>query len=198
MGFFVLAIILKISIYMKSLKEKTIQSRSIYKGKLLDIRNDEVCLPNGKIGNREWINHPGAACCLPILGKSKIVLTRQYRYAVGEESIEIPAGKLDKDETPEECASRELKEETGFIAKKITPLTSFYPAIGFANEKIWIFLAQNLKKDNTNTDDDEFVETFSIDFESVLDMLYQGMIKDSKTIIALMWLEKHMNKFRLR
>ena len=88
------------------------------------------------------------------------MLTRQYRYAVGEESIEIPAGKLDKDETSEECASRELKEETGFIAKKITPLTSFYPAIGFANEKIWIFLAQNLTKDNTNTDDDEFVETF--------------------------------------
>ena len=184
--------------HMKSLKEKTISSEKIYKGNLLDLRKDKVLLPNNKIGYREWINHPGAACCLPILENDKIVLTLQYRYAIGEESIEIPAGKLDSDETSEECAYRELKEETGYIGKELTLLTSFYPAIGFANEKIWIFLAQNLKKDNTNTDDDEFVETFSIDFESVLDMLYQGMIKDSKTIIALMWLEKHMNKFRLR
>ena len=75
-----------------------------------------------------------------MLDKDRIVLTRQYRYAVGEESIEIPAGKLDSDETSKECAYRELREETGFIAKELTLLTSFYPAIGFANEKIWIFL----------------------------------------------------------
>ena len=125
------------------------------------------------------------------------MLTRQYRYAVGEESIEIPAGKLDSDETSEECAYRELREETGFIAEELTLLTSFYPAIGFANEKIWIYLAQNLKKDNIDTDDDEFVETFVVDFEGALDMMYQGMIKDSKTIIALMWFEKHLNKQKL-
>ena len=180
--------------HMKSLKEKTIYSENIYKGNLLDLRKDKVLLPNNKIGYREWINHPGAACCLPILEKDKIVLTRQYRYAIGEESIEIPAGKLDSDETSEECAYRELKEETGYIVKELTLLTSFYPAIGFANEKIWIYLAQNLEKDNSDTDDDEFVETLVVDIESALDMVYQGMIKDSKTIIALMWFEKHLNK----
>ena len=182
---------------MKSLIEKTISSKNIYKGNLLDLRKDKVSLPNNKIGYREWINHPGAACCLPILDKDRIVLTRQYRYAVGEESIEIPAGKLDRDETSEECAYRELREETGFIAEELTLLTSFYPAIGFANEKIWIYLAQNLTKDNTDTDDDEFVETFVVDFDGALDIMNQGMIKDSKTIIALMWFEKHLNKQKL-
>ena len=80
---------------MKSLEEKTIQTDKIYKGKLLDVRKDRVLLPNKKVGYREWIHHPGAACCLPVLPGNKIILIKQYRYAVKEESIEIPAGKLD-------------------------------------------------------------------------------------------------------
>ena len=177
--------------HMKSLKEKTIYSENIYKGNLLDLRKDKVLLPNNKIGYREWINHPGAACCLPILEKDKIVLTRQYRYAIGEESIEIPAGKLDLNEDPKECAYRELKEETGYKAKELTLLTSIYPAIGFANEIIWIYLAQNLKMGNSNTDHDEFVETMEVDLPTALDMVFNGLIKDSKTIVGLMWLDKY-------
>ena len=82
---------------MKSLKEKTIQTNKIYKGKLLDVRKDKVLLPNKKVGYREWIHHPGAACCLPVLPGNKIIFIKQYRYAVKEESIEIPAGKLDEE-----------------------------------------------------------------------------------------------------
>ena len=176
---------------MKSLEEKTIQTNKIYKGKLLDVRKDKVLLPNKKVGYREWIHHPGAACCLPVLPGNKIILIKQYRYAVKEESIEIPAGKLDLNEDPKECAYRELKEETGYKAKELTLLTSIYPAIGFANEIIWIYLAQNLKTGSSNTDHDEFVESMEVDLPTALDMVFEGLIKDSKTIIGLMWLDKY-------
>ena len=177
---------------MSKLEEKTIFSENIFKGKLLDVRKDKVTLPNNKIGFREWINHPGAACIIPLLSENKIILVKQYRYPIREETIEIPAGKIDLDEDPEKCAYRELEEETGYKAKKLTLLTSFYPAIGFANEKIWIYLAKNLVKSNSNTDKDEFVETISVDLNIALDMVAQGMIKDSKTIIGLMWLDKYL------
>ncbi|MAJ44198.1 MAG: ADP-ribose pyrophosphatase [Candidatus Marinimicrobia bacterium] len=182
---------------MKSLEEKTIRSDKIYKGKLLDVRKDEVLLPNEKIGFREWIHHPGAACCIPVLPGNKIILIKQYRYAVREESIEVPAGKLDLNEKPEQCAYRELKEETGYETKKLTFLTSIYPAIGFANEIIWIYLAENLMMDCPNTDNDEFVETLEVDFVDAINMIYKGLIKDSKTIIGLMWLDKYFKKFRM-
>ncbi|MFL3005653.1 MAG: NUDIX domain-containing protein [Candidatus Neomarinimicrobiota bacterium] len=181
---------------MKSLEEKTIRTDKIYKGKLLDVRKDKVLLPNKKVGYREWIYHPGAACCLPVLPGNKIILIKQYRYAVKEESIEIPAGKLDLNENPKECAYRELKEETGYKARELTLLTSIYPAIGFANEIIWIYLAQNLKMGSSNTDSDEFVETMEVDLQIALDMVFKGVIKDSKTIIALMWLDKYFKKLR--
>ena len=177
---------------MSKLEEKSIISENIFKGKLLDVRKDKVTLPNNKIGFREWINHPGAACIIPLLSENKIILVKQYRYSIREETIEIPAGKIDSGEDPEKCAYRELEEETGYIAKELTLLTSFYPAIGFANEKIWIYLAKNLVKTNSNPDKDEFVETISVDLNIALDMVAQGMIKDSKTVIGLMWLDKYL------
>ena len=177
---------------MNKLEEKTIFSENIFKGKLLDVRKDKVTLPNNEMGFREWINHPGAACSVPLLSGNKIILVKQYRYPIREETIEIPAGKIDLGEDPEKCAYRELEEETGYKAKELTLLTSFYPAIGFANEKIWIYLAKNLVKSNSNTDKDEFVETISVDLNIALDMVAQGMIKDSKTIIGLMWLDKYL------
>ena len=178
---------------MNSLEEKTIFSEKIYKGELLDVRKDKVSLPDNEIGYREWINHPGASCCVPILPDNKIILVKQYRYAIKDESIEIPAGKIDSNEDPKECANRELIEETGFKSNKLTLLTSIYPAIGFANEKIWIYLAENLEKSNSKTDNDEFIEIISIDHNTAMKMIREGMIKDSKTIIAIMWLDKYFN-----
>ena len=104
----------------------------------------------------------------------------------------LPGGFVDYGEDPTDAVLRELEEETGYKAKELTLLTSFYPAIGFANEKIWIYLAKNLVKSNSNTDKDEFVETISVDLNIALDMVAQGMIKDSKTIIGLMWLDKYL------
>ncbi len=177
---------------MSKFEEKTIFSENIFKGKLLDVRKDTVTLPNNEMGFREWIKHHGASCSVTLLSENKIILLKKYRYPIREETIEIPAGKIDSGEDPEKCAYRELEEETGYKAKELTLLTSFYPAIGFANEKIWIYLAKNLVKSNSNTDKDEFVETISVDLNIALDMVAQGMIKDSKTIIGLMWLDKYL------
>ncbi len=98
----------------------------------MDVRKDDVILPNGKTSSREWINHPGAVVVIPILPNGDIAMIRQFRYSVGEEFIELPAGKLDKGETPEECAKRELEEEIGFKANKLNFIATIHPAIGFA------------------------------------------------------------------
>ena len=98
---------------MTDLKEKKRSSEIIFQGRLLDVRRDEVILPNGNTSTREWINHPGAVCCVPILPDGKIGLIRQFRYPVNQEMIELPAGKLNKGEEPETCAVRELEEEIG-------------------------------------------------------------------------------------
>ena len=111
---------------MSTLKETKISSKIIFQGRLLDVRKDEVELPNGKTSTREWINHPGAVCIIPVLSNGDIALIRQYRYPVKKEMIELPAGKLDLNERPEVCAKRELEEETGYYAEKIKFLTQIH------------------------------------------------------------------------
>ena len=176
---------------MSTLKETKLSSRIIFQGRLLDIRKDEVELPNGKTSTREWINHPGAVCCIPILPDGKIALIRQYRYPVQSEMIELPAGKLNKGEKPEACALRELEEEIGYRTNKLTFLTQIHPAIGFANEKMWIYLAEELEKTDSKLDDDEFLELIPTSLDDAVEMVWSGKITDVKTIIGLLWVEKH-------
>ena len=175
---------------MSDLTEKKIFSEKIYKGRLLDVRKDKVRLPNGRTSTREWINHPGAVCIIPILPSNKIALVKQYRYPVLDHMIEIPAGKLEKKEDPLHCAKRELEEEIGYKAKKLTLLTHIHPAIGFANEKMWIYLAEDLEKTENKLDIDEFVELFPLELDEALKMIWDSKITDVKTIIGLLWYEK--------
>ena len=172
---------------MVDLTEKKIFSEKIYQGRLLDVRKDEVRLPNGKTSTREWIKHPGAVCIIPILPDNKIALIKQYRYPVLDHMIEIPAGKLENNEEPLKCAERELEEEIGYKAKKFTLLTHIHPAIGFANEKMWVFLAEDLEKTKSKLDQDEFVEFFPLELEDALQMIWGSKITDVKTIIGLLW-----------
>ena len=176
---------------MSTLKETKISSKIIFQGRLLDVRKDEVELPNGKTSTREWINHPGAVCCIPILPDGKIALIRQYRYPVQLEMIELPAGKLDKGEKPEACALRELEEEIGYRTKKLTFLTHIHPAIGFANEKMWLYLAEELVKTETHLDKDEFLEFIPTNIDVAVEMVWDGKITDVKTNIGLLWVDKH-------
>ena len=175
---------------MNNMEENTKSSMVVFKGELLDVRKDKVTLPNGQIATREWIKHPGAICCVPILPNKKIGLIRQYRYALKKHMIEIPAGKLGSGENPENCAKRELEEEIGFKANKISFLTSIHPAIGFADEIIWLYLAEDLIKTKPRLDDDEFLELFPTELEDALSMVWNGEITDVKTIIGLVWADK--------
>ena len=175
---------------MNNIEEKTNSSEVVFQGKLLDVRRDIVILPNGENGTREWIKHPGAVCCIPILSNGKIALIRQYRYSVRKMMIELPAGKLDKNEAPEDCAIRELEEEIGYKANKITFLTNIHPAIGFADEKMWIYFAEDLEKTNQKLDSDELIEIIPTKLEDALEMVWNGEITDVKTIIGLIWADK--------
>ena len=179
---------------MNNMKEHTKSSEIVFKGKLLDARKDIVVLPNGKTGSREWINHPGAVCCVPLLSNGKIILIRQYRYPLRKVMIELPAGKLERGEKPEMCAIRELEEEIGYKANKITFLTNIHPAIGFANEKMWLYFAKDLKKTNQKLDSDEFLEIMPTKLEDALEMVWNGEITDVKTIIGLIWADKVLRK----
>lgn len=178
---------------MEDLKEKKISSEKIFSGKLINLHLDQVELPNGKISTREWVDHPGAVCIVPILSNGDICLIRQFRYGPGKEFFEIPAGKLDKNENPLDCAYRELKEETGLISRKVTFLANIYPAIGFSNEKMWLYLAQDLVQTGRNLDEDEFLELVPTTLNNALDLLWSGKLTDAKTIIGILWAQRILN-----
>ena len=175
---------------MTYLEEKTIQTETVYEGTFLTLNRDKVLLPNGNASLREWVKHPGAVCCIPILPDGKIALIKQYRYAIKEEMIEIPAGKLDQNEIPERCALRELEEEIGYKANKLTFLANIYPAVGFTNEKMWLYLAENLVKTEQSLDIDEFLELVPTKLDDAVKMVWSGRIKDVKTIIGILWAQR--------
>ncbi len=179
---------------MSDLKETRLSSEQKFSGRLIDLYLDQVKLPNGETSTREWIDHPGAVCLIPILPDGNICLIRQYRYGPGAEFIEIPAGKLDADEDPLDCAHRELEEETGYRANKLTFLTNIHPAIGFSNEKMWMYLAEDLVESITNLDQDEFLELLPTPLEDAMNWVWSGKITDVKTIIGILWAEKLLRK----
>ena len=175
---------------MSKLKESRISTKIVYKGDFLDVRKDEVMLPDGRTSTREWIKHPGAVCIIPVLSNGDIGLIRQYRYPVQQEMIELPAGKLDKNELPEACAVRELEEEIGYRAEKLTFLTNIHPAIGFADEVMGLYLADSLIKTSSNQDEDEFLELIPTSLEEAVKMVWNGAITDVKTIIGILWAKR--------
>ena len=175
---------------MTNLKENKISSKIIYQGRLLDVRSDKVILPNGKTSTREWIKHPGAVCMIPRLPDNKIALIRQYRYPVNKEMIELPAGKLEENENPVTCAKRELEEEIGYRTEKLTFLTNLHPAIGFADEIMRLYLAEDLVKTTSNKDEDEFLELIPTSLNKAVEMVWKGKITDVKTIIGILWAER--------
>ena len=178
---------------MSKLKETPKSSEKIFSGRLIDLYFDHIELPNGKSSTREWIKHPGAVCIVPILPDGNLWLIRQYRYGPREEFIEIPAGKLNAGEDPLVCAKRELEEEIGYSAGKLTFLTNIHPAIGFSNEKMWMYLAEDLILSKQNLDQDEFLELYPLPVDEAIDLISQGKITDVKTVIGILWLDKFLS-----
>ena len=161
------------------------KKKKIYDGKILGLNVYELTIRGRKV-KREVIEHRGAAAMLAFDENGKVILVKQYRYPYGN-VLEIPAGTLDKGESPKKCALREIKEETGYSAKKMTPIISYYPSVGYNKEVIHCFLASGLKKSgNLKLDDDEIISVVKMDFKKLIQMIKKGKIVDSKTICAVM------------
>lgn len=169
--------------------EKLYKRRRIYSGNAVDFSVDRIVLPDGKLATREYLEHPGAVAVIPFLSADKIILVCQYRYPIGKLTWEVPAGKLDKNEAPGLCVKRELEEETGFKAKKIKKLISFWPTPAFSNEVLHVYAAFGLVESIKSPDEDEFIEHKIFSFKDALKLVKNGRIMDSKTIIALLYWE---------
>ncbi|MFW9998419.1 MAG: NUDIX domain-containing protein [Candidatus Odinarchaeota archaeon] len=159
---------------------------NLYNGKLFNVVLEKVTLPNGAVKNREIVRHPGAAAMVPLLDDGHVVLVKQYRHAVGKFVWEIPAGTLEPKEDPVECAQRELVEETGYKAAMFHKLTEIWPAPGYTDEHIHIFLATGLTTAEQRLQDDEVLKTQPTPFDTALEMIRRGEIQDGKTIIGLL------------
>lgn len=180
---------------LKKFEEKTITSKSIFKGRVISLKVEEVTLPNGKTSTREIVNHPGAVAIIAITADKKMVVVEQYRKALERSIIEIPAGKLEKGEQPIDTARRELEEETGFAAGSLTYLQSFSTSPGFADEIIHLFVAEDLSviDEKAALDEDEFVEVMEITVEQAEEMMLAGQIYDAKTAFAVLWMKNNFN-----
>lgn len=179
----------------EGLTEKFYKKKLVFSG-TVNFRADTVVLPNGKMATREFVAHPGAVAVLPVLPDGRIVFVRQFRYPVGRETLELPAGKLNSgSDGLLRRAKAELKEETGYTAAKIRPLLSFWPTPAFSSEVLHIFTAEGLRPGASCPDEDEFIRTAALSLEKALDLIKKGVIKDAKTIIALQaWKIKLLEK----
>jgi len=178
---------------MDTLKEKTINSKMIFEGNIINLRVDEVELPNGNLSKREIVEHSGGVAVVACKD-SKVIMVEQFRKPGEEILLELPAGKLEKDEDKKGCAYRELEEETGYRATSLEWLCSFYTSPGFTDEIIEIYLAKELIKYEQNPDDDEFVRVKELEIAEVARMLAEGEFRDAKTIIGLQYLLAQLDR----
>ena len=169
------------------MEEKTLSSKLIFDGKVIHLRLDDILLPNGNTSIREYCTHNGAVCVIPITSDGNVICVRQYRYAIGKSIIEIPAGKLDSiDENPDDAVRRELREETGAISSKLSYLGLYYGSPALLNEKIYMYLAEDLSFGECDPDDDEFLEIIQIPLSKLVEMVLRGEIEDGKTQSAVL------------
>ena len=173
------------------LLESCIDTETVFKGKLLEVRRDRVRLPDGQEATREYIVHPGAVVILALLGNGNLLFERQFRYPVGKVFLELPAGKIDPGEDILETARRELQEETGHCAANWRRLGVLHPCIGYSNERIEIFLAREVTCLGTpRLDPGEFLDVVELSPAAAQEAVWDGEITDGKTIAALYWLNK--------
>ena len=169
--------------------ERTLDSATVFQGEFLKVVRDTVLLPNGAQSVREFIRHPGAVVIIPQLASGRILFERQYRHPLGRVFIELPAGKIDPGEAIELTARRELLEETGHLAGRWTHLGVMHPCIGYSDERIEIFKAEDLQfTGQQSLDHNEFIELIDMSLEEARKAVLRGEITDAKTITALYWL----------
>lgn len=165
---------------------KLLQRRRIFEGRVVDLSVDRIELPNGRTTELEVIRHPGAAAMVPLMGEDEVLLVRQYRWATQGWLLEVPAGKLDSGEAPEECAARELEEEVGQRAAELIELGWIWTTPGFTDEKIWLYLARGLEPGGQDLQSDEVLTVETVPFREAIAKVHRGEICDSKSVCALL------------
>ncbi len=172
--------------------EHYISSETIASGGMLTVKRDQVRVPNGNTSQREYVMHPGAVVVVPMLPNGHVILEKQFRYALNQVFIELPAGKIDANEAILTTGQRELLEETGYSANDWIKLGHQHPCIGYSNEVIHMYLARDLSLGAHQRDEDETLEMFEAPFHACIKMIETGEITDAKTIVALLFAEKYL------
>jgi ADP-ribose pyrophosphatase len=160
--------------------------QTVFAGRVIDVGLEEHLLPNGRQSTFEIIRHPGGAAVLPVCADGRLLLIHQFRPAVGRMVYEIPAGRLEDDESPEDCVRRELAEETGYLAGEFIAIGSLWSAVGFCDERVTLFLAVDLTETACAPEADEVIELAPMTLQEALSLIDRGDILDSKTLVALL------------
>jgi ADP-ribose pyrophosphatase len=171
------------------LRETTLASEQVFRGRLLDVRRDTVRLPDGREAGREYIVHPGAVVVVPLLDDGRLVVERQWRHPMGRAMVEFPAGKLDAAEPPLACGVRELAEETGYRAAEWARAGVLHNAIAYSNEHIEIWFARGLTAGAQQLDAGEFLDVVTMTADEMLALAAGGGLTDAKTMVGLLWLQ---------
>jgi len=174
----------------QNLQEERINGEVLFEGRMLRVERDTVRLPNGLQTSREVVRHPGAVGIIA-LQDQQILLVRQYRYAIGQETLEIPAGKIDPQELPFDCAVRELREETGYRGT-MEYISTFYTTPGFTDEVMHLFLARDLAWDPLTPDDDEFIKVVRIPWNEAVQKAQLSEFSDAKTILGILLVKERI------
>ena len=178
------------------LVEEPIDSELIFEGRVISLFRDRVSLPGGKAGVREIVRHNGGVCIAAVGDGKEVTFVRQYRHAVGEVLLELPAGKLEAAEDPDEAAARELSEETGITAKQIVRVGEIYPSPGYTSERIYLYIATGLSTGKALPDEDEFLGVCTMPLAEAVAQAEEGIIKDAKTVALLFLAQKYFNNER--
>ena len=175
-------------------KYERINRELIHEGSIIDYYKDTMKIPNGNTAKWDFIKHKGAAACVAVKDNGNIIMVKQYRNALERDTIEVPAGGINVGEDMETAAMRELEEETGYRAEKSTFLISIRTTVAFCDERIDIYVAENLSKSEQHLDEDEYVEILEFSLEELLEMIQNGTIQDAKTISALLAYATYIKK----
>lgn len=176
------------------LTEKITDSKTHFRGKIINVRVDTVELENGATSTREIVEHPGGVCVIGIDNDGKILMVRQFRSPFGRPLLEVPAGKLNYGEDHFECGKREFLEETGYEAEEYIYFGELYPSVGFLTEKLHIYYAKGLIKKEQHLDENEFLNVERYTLAELMDMVEKNQIKDAKTVVAILRLQNYLAK----
>lgn len=176
------------------MKFQLLRSEKIYQGRVFDVRLDELLLPNGKRVSLDIVEHPGAVTMVPVDDQGAIWFVRQYRHSTGEVLLELPAGSLEEGEPPDECAGREMREETGMSAGELQKIGEFFLAPGYSTEFLHVYLAIDLRPAPLQPDEDEFLSVERLPIAQVYAMIEAGKFRDGKTLAALLLARPHLEK----